>query len=116
MKLNIQTAEDLAAEALAKAQKTAHQTMLSTLSQAADVITGPVPQAERDSWPTKEAAARAVLDDSATAQQIAMLDAECAVTGEIRDDLAASILSKADAYGGFAAAIGGPAPQYHRRD
>ena len=107
MKLNIQTVDDLAAEALAQAKQSARQTMLATLSRAADAITGPVPQAERDSWSTKEAAARAYAAETATTEQAAMLSAESAVTGEAVADLAASIVAKANAYAGFAATMAG---------
>jgi len=107
MKLTIQTANDLATQALVQAKNSAHQTMLAALSQAADAITGPVPQAERDSWATKEVAARAVVAGTATPEQAAMLSAESAVTGEAVADLAASIVAKANAYAGFAATMAG---------
>jgi len=66
-----------------------------------------VPQAERDSWATKAGAARAFVAGTATAAQTAMLSAESAVTGESDADLAASIITKADAYATFAAAMSG---------
>ena len=107
MKLMIKTVDDLEVEALVQAKNSAHQTMLAALSQAAEAVTGSVPQPERDSWSTKAVAARAVLDGTATPEQSAMLNAECAVTREAVADLAASIVAKADAYSAFAASLSG---------
>lgn len=66
--------------------------------QIADMITGTVPLSERLSWPTKEAAARAVLAGTATAVQQSLIGAEAQVTGETPAALASSIVAKADAY------------------
>ena len=101
------TAEDKASGALRQAQAAAAQTLITALSQAANAITGPVPQAERDSWPTKAAAALAVLDGTASISQTDMLGAERALTGETLEGLATSILAKADAYSAFAAFLAG---------
>lgn len=101
------TSEAKSAADLITTKVAAEQSLIASLAKAADAITGPVPQAERDSWPTKATAARAWVAGTATTQQIAMLEAECAVTSETRDDLAASILTKADAYSAFAASLSG---------
>ncbi|MEL6477616.1 MAG: hypothetical protein AAFR17_09835 [Pseudomonadota bacterium] len=57
-----------------------------------------VPAAERDAWAIKEAAAAAVLADNATKADLDLLNAEAAETGEMLDDLAASILAQAGAF------------------
>jgi len=67
-------------------------------------ITGPVPSDEKISWPVKADAARAILNGNATVDQIALITTEATATGETENDLAASIVAKADAY---AVAIGG---------
>jgi hypothetical protein len=66
--------------------------------EMAAVVTGPVPESERASWPTKEVAARAVLSGSGAPYQIAMLQAECDLTGEALMDLAAKIVENAEKY------------------
>lgn len=98
MKLNITTAAELTAEALAQSKQTARQAMLAALSQVAEAITGPVPQVIRDSWPSKAAAARAHRDGTATADQVLMLEQESALTGETLDELAGKIIPNADVY------------------
>ena len=103
----IRTAGDKDGETLSSAQQSARHTMLVALSKAADAITGPVPQAERDSWATKESAARDWVAGTASPHQIAMLDAECGITGETKDELSANINTKADAFTSFASTMSG---------
>lgn len=103
----IRTAAELAAETLADAKQVGRNDVLAALSRAADAVTGPVPQAERDSWATKADAAHKFMAEDATSEQIAMLDAECAVTGESRTELAESIAAKAVAYTVFVAHMAG---------
>lgn len=62
-------------------------------------LTGNATVAERDTWPFKEAAARAFMDGTADETQIGMLSAEAALTGEELLTLAESILAKAKAWG-----------------
>jgi len=68
------------------------------LDMAANAITGATPLAERLSWGPKQDAAKACLAGTATSDQIAMLEAEAAVTGENLDDLIVTILDAAAAY------------------
>jgi predicted nucleic acid-binding Zn-ribbon protein len=105
--LKITTAETSAAEALAQAKAEGLARALDRLAAAAAEITGQVPQAERDSWATKAVSARAYLADAASADQLAMLQAEAAVTGEAVADLAAAIVAMADAYASIAAQLAG---------
>ncbi|WP_420567832.1 hypothetical protein [Thalassovita sp.] len=66
-------------------------------------LTGDATIEERDTWKTKEEAARAVLADAATPGQQAMLALEAEGRGEEVATLAATIVAKAD---GFAMLIG----------
>jgi len=68
------------------------------LDMAANAITGATPLAERLSWGPKQDAAKACQAGTATSDQIAMLEAEAAVTGESLDDLIVTILDAAAAY------------------
>lgn len=75
----------------------------------ATIVTGPVPEYERASWATKEAAARAHVAGTATAEQTAMLQAEADArgTGETPSDLAVRIIANASAYVPIAGMIAG---------
>jgi len=57
---------------------------------------GTISTEERDTWSAKEGAARAMIADPANVDP--MLQAEADMTGESVDDLAISIVTKADAY------------------
>ncbi|MCD9148526.1 hypothetical protein [Pseudophaeobacter flagellatus] len=105
--LNITTAQDQAVEELAQAKAASLAEALDRLTTSASAITGRVPQAERDSWATKAVAARAYLASAASVEQVAMLQAEAAITGEEIEDLAAAIVAMADAYAGIAAQLAG---------
>lgn len=94
-------------ETLSKAKASRLSAALVSLADAASLLTGQVPQAERDSWPTKAAAARACLAGVASPDQTAMLMAEAAIMGEALEDLAPVIVAKADAYGSVAARLAG---------
>jgi hypothetical protein len=59
---------------------------------------GNVPLHEMLSWPIKEAAARRFLAKEATDQDLTMLQAEVAETGETLEQLARMILRKADEF------------------
>jgi hypothetical protein len=61
-------------------------------------ITGPVPLDEKLSWDAKEAAAKAVIAGTATAEQQSLLDDEAALTSETTTDLANTIVAKATVY------------------
>lgn len=63
-----------------------------------DRITGPVPLNEKLSWDAKEAAAKAIIAGTATAEQQSLLDDEAALTSEATTDLANIIVSKAAIY------------------
>lgn len=84
---------------------------LARLALEADLfaaqLTGPVSQAEKDSWPSKEAAARAVLAGTETENDTVMLQAEADLTSETLPDLAGFIVSSADIYRTAAAKIAG---------
>ena len=105
--LTIETAEDLAAAALSNARAAASTQVLQLIEAAAQEITGPVPEAEKASWQTKAEAARALIANTATAAQAAMIEAEARVTGEDALSLAGTIVTKADAYATLAATLAG---------
>lgn len=85
--------------------------VVAVIDAAADAIAGPVPEYERASWPTKEAAARAYLSlplaAGATAAQAAMIEGEATVAGETPAAVAARIVANADAWIGAIAALTG---------
>lgn len=76
----------------------ARSELLSTLNQALRQLTGTVPALEHASWPTKAAAARAVLDDSAAPHQAEMIAAEAAVRGKAPAQMATLIVERATRY------------------
>lgn len=94
------TAEDKAAAVLTAAQEAAHTSLVAWINDVTHAITGPVPEDEKLSWTEKAAAARAVLDQSASAEQAAMIAAEAQIGGETSADLAAKIVANAAAYRG----------------
>lgn len=61
-------------------------------------VTGPVPLDEKLSWDAKEAAAKAFIAGTATAEQQSLLDDEAALMSEETADLANVIVSKAAIY------------------
>jgi hypothetical protein len=83
---------------MAAVKSDAKRRVAERADEIAEVITGTVPLAERLSWPTKEAAARAILAGTATAVQQALISAEGQVTGETNVALAARIVANADTY------------------
>lgn len=63
-----------------------------------NTITGPVPLNEKLSWDAKEAAAKAIIAGTATAEQQSLLDDEAALTSEVTADLASIVVAKAAVY------------------
>ncbi len=98
---------ELEAAALPEDRQKAKADIAMLADQAATKIIGVVPEAERASWPAKEAAARAHVSGSADAGQTAMLEVEAALTGETVDVLAATIIARADAYKALAGQLTG---------
>jgi len=86
----------LATTAGAKADATGD--LARRLDAYAETLVRKYPRVERDTWPTLEAAARAVDAGTETAGQTAMLAARMAVTGESEAALVAKILANADAF------------------
>ena len=76
----------------------AKETMVAWINDLTRAITGPVPEDEKLDWPTKEAAARAFIAGTATAEQTAKITFEASKPGETPADLAAKIVAKADLY------------------
>lgn len=71
-------------------------------------LTGGATIEERDTWKTKEEAARAMIELEATPGQSAMIELEAAAKGLSAEDLAQAIMAKAEAYQqliGLAAAL-----------
>ncbi|MEL7513677.1 MAG: hypothetical protein AAGK03_03620 [Pseudomonadota bacterium] len=61
-------------------------------------LIGDIPEAERLAFSAKEAAARAYVAGSATAEETSMIEGEAALTGEAPADLAGYIIMRADIY------------------
>lgn len=61
-------------------------------------ITGPVPNDEKASWPTKEAAARAHKAGTASDMQEILLSHEAAFSGESVDQLADKVIANVETY------------------
>ena len=61
-------------------------------------VTGDATPEERDTWKAKEEAARAMIAETATAGQAAMIEAEAPARGMTVPELAALIVAKSDAY------------------
>lgn len=92
---------------LAAARESALADLVSWIDASTVPLTGLVPRAERDSWPNKEASARAFVAGSATSQQVQDLEAEAAQTGETVAALAARIVTRANAWRPIAMALAG---------
>lgn len=90
------------------ADRTSAKAAIAALADAlAKEITGPVPETERASWPTKETAARSFLANQAAPHQTAMLQGEAALTGETLTALASKVVANADAYIAIAGTLTG---------
>lgn len=100
------TTEELG-QHLTDAKTAAKKTVAKYADAMSEAITGVVPMAEQLSWPTKEEAALAYQNSTATAIQIALLEAEAQVTGEAVGDLVTKILSNANLYHTAAGLIAG---------
>lgn len=70
-------------------------------------LTGGASVEERDTWTIKEAAANAVISDTATPAQVVMLTSEAAAIGVEVLDLANTIVDKATAYYALVGAASG---------
>lgn len=92
---------------LAAARESALADLVSWLDAATVTLTGMVPRAELDSWPNKEASARAFVANAATTQQIEDLEAEALQTGETVAALAARIVARANAWRPISMGIAG---------
>jgi hypothetical protein len=103
----VQSAEARAKAVLVAARLGAEARLATLIEAALTELTGPLPLAERLSWPIKEAAARAVLDDSASPAEIALLEAEAFETGESVAALAARIVARAAAWNRAVADLSG---------
>jgi len=111
---DIATGEIQFATTVSQAKASARRQMRSTFKQYQAALTAGIPEGERLSWAQKEAAARAVLTAgwAPSAEGLALLDAELAVTQPAgldvdRDELAARIVARADAYRAAAGRLAG---------
>ncbi len=95
------------APTLADVKASAKRAMLAWIDNLTGIFTADTPIDERLSWDAKEAAARAWLAGTASVEQIALLDAECAITGETRDNLALLILANADLFRAVIGSVSG---------
>lgn len=89
------TAAEAAASRLQAARAQALGSLAAWIADKAAAATGSAPLAERLAWASKEAAARAFLEGTATQDQSDMITAESNVTGESAQDLAEKILRNA---------------------
>lgn len=85
----------------------AYEAMIAWVDAFNRTVTGPVPADEKLAWVYKDAAARAIDAGTADAAQLALIDAEAAITGETREDLAAKIIVKSNLYRQVVAAVSG---------
>lgn len=92
---------------VAEVKAAAMRRVVTRADEIAEIITGAVPLAERLSWPTKEAAARAIIAGTATAEQQAIIGAEAQMTGETAADLAVRVVANATRYMTAAGLIAG---------
>ncbi|MBG6178531.1 hypothetical protein IWQ55_006389 [Labrenzia sp. EL_208] len=88
-------------------QESAKAMVLAYASAFEDHVTGRVSIGEKLSWTVKEAAAKAHIAGTASAEQSAMLQAETAQTGETETELANRIVTKATQFRQVAASIAG---------
>lgn len=80
------------------ARDRALQKMRGTISATARSVTGTYPQEERESWPQKEAAARAILAGTPSASDTALIGAEATILGVTPEDRAQLIVTNADIF------------------
>lgn len=99
----VATAAPTAAEVLANAKERAHRSIVAWIDEFLAPFTAGLPRDEVASWPTKAAAAEIHL----AGKPHAMILAEAAVTGEDADDLARSIVVRADKTSAIMAATAG---------
>jgi len=92
------TAAARAALDLTVTREVALAEVLAWIGDFAAGITGTITETEAPSWEYKEKAARAVVDEAATAEQTAVLAAEAAETGETVAELAGFIIDRADRF------------------
>ena len=76
----------------------AKESMVDWIDGFLGAITGPVSNCERDSWPSKAEAARAVIGGIARPDQQKMISAEAGQRGKTSAEMAEKIVQKAEPY------------------
>jgi hypothetical protein len=87
--------------------ETARAAMLGFINTLTSKITDQYPAAEVSAWPSKAEAARAVIADTARADQTAMIQDEADLTGATLADQAAAIVAKAEVFEAIVAKVSG---------
>ncbi|WP_037309092.1 hypothetical protein [Ruegeria halocynthiae] len=77
---------------------TAKTAMVKWIDGFLSKITGPVPQYERESWPSKAEAARAVIAGTARVDQTALIAGEAGIQSKTEADIAQKIVAKASRF------------------
>lgn len=67
-------------------------------SRILNMLTGGASIEERDTWQPKALAAQGLLDGTATAQQVSMIETEASMLGLTTEQLAGIIVAKSNAY------------------
>ena len=104
---NIKTASMVADETLANAKTAGTQAVHRAIQAVYDATTAAYPAGEQMTWDKQEAAARAHLAGTATADQTAALTARTDVTGQTLTDLSNDIVTKADQFVALGMALAG---------
>jgi hypothetical protein len=87
--------------------ETARAAMIGFINALTAKITSQYPAAEVSAWPSKAEAARAVIADTARADQTAMIQDEADLTGATLAEQAAAIVAKAEVFEAIVAKVSG---------
>jgi hypothetical protein len=87
--------------------QSARAAMLGFIERLTDQVTSQYPKAEVAAWPSKAEAARAVIADTARADQVALIQDEADIVGATLADQAAAIVVKAVVFEAIVAKVSG---------
>jgi hypothetical protein len=87
--------------------QSARAAMLGFIESITDQITSQYPKAEVSAWGSKAEAARAVIADTARADQVALIQDEADIVGTTLGDQAAAVVAKAVVFEAIVAKVSG---------
>jgi|TARA_R110000851_G_scaffold243072_1_gene395725 hypothetical protein len=87
--------------------QSARAAMLGFIERLTDQVTSQYPKAEVSAWPSKAEAARAVIADTARADQVLLIQDEADIVGATLADQAAAIVSNASVFEAIVAKVSG---------